>query len=119
MPESLAVACIQCEKVSVCIAGEGKSGIGGQHSGTRASWAKFVGPANLSGLVINRFQYTFAPEPVIRACPTIRAIRRFVEVNAVGGVSIHDKQARLGVKAGRAVVGQAALVRRNQAAVRR
>ncbi len=82
----LPVAGIQRQKVPWSIPGEGKSGIRGQHPSARTSRAKFMGPANLAGLVIDRLQHALAPQPIIRARPTIGAIRRFVEIDAVGGV---------------------------------
>src|SRR5580698_1791297 len=103
MPKSLAVAGIECEKVSFGIRSEGKSGIRGQHPGAGTSRAKFMGPADLAGLVIDRLQHALAPQPVIRTRPTVGTIRGLVEVEAEGGVSIDNKQASLRVEAGRTV----------------
>jgi hypothetical protein len=119
MPKSLARTLFPAQESSRSITGKGKSGIRRQHSCARASRAKFMGPANLARLVVDRLQHALAPEPIIRARPTVRPIRRFVEIDAVGGVSIDDKQAGLRIEAGRAVVGQATLVRCNQAPVGR
>src|SRR5580704_1035714 len=76
-------------------------------------------PPDLARLVVDRFNNPLAPQPVIRARQTISAIRWLVEVDAVGMVGTHDKQARLRVIAGRAVVGQASLIRCNQDSVGR
>src|SRR5277367_6809422 len=103
MPKSLAVARIQREKVPLSITREGNSGIRGQHPGAGPPWAKFMGPADLAGLVVDRLQHALAPQSIIRTRPTIGTVRRLVEVDAVGGVSTDNKQAGLRVEAGRTV----------------
>src|ERR1700729_702598 len=119
MPKSLAIAGIECEKVSFGIPGEGQSGIRGQHSGAGTSRAKFMGPADLAGLVVDRLQHALAPQPIIRTSPTVGTIRRLIEVEAEGGVSIDNKQTSLRVEARRTVVGESTLIRCNQAPVGR
>ena len=80
---------------------------------------EFVGPADLAGLVVDGFEDAFAPDAVVGAGPAEGAVGGLGEVDAVAGVRVDDEQAGLGVEAGRAVVGQAAFVGRDQAAVGR
>ena len=79
----------------------------------------FVTPADLAGLVIDGLDYTFAPQAVIGAGPSIGAVGRLGEIDAVAGMGIDDEQAGFRIEAGRAIVGEAAFVGSNQAAVRR
>src|ERR1035438_6475991 len=100
MPKRLAGTSLQHQKVSRSIAGEGDPRIRRQYACARATGPKFMGPANLAGFVIDRFEYALAPQPIVRTRPTVGTIRRFVEIEAVGGMGTHNEQARLGVKAG-------------------
>src|SRR5271165_1029904 len=76
-----------------------------------------MAPANLSRLVIDRLDDALAPEAIIRACPSIVAVSRLGEIEAVAGMSIDDKQARLRIEAGRAIIRHPPFIGRNQAAV--
>src|ERR1035438_2254983 len=77
-----------------------------------------MAPANLARLVIDCFNNSFAPQTVIRTCPSIGAVRRLGKVDAITRMRINNKQPRLGVETRRAIVGQTALVWSNKSAVR-
>src|ERR1700733_10264823 len=119
MPKRFACAGIQCEKIPLSISSEDKPRIRGQHPGTRTARAKFMRPPDFARLIIDRFQHTLAPQPIVRTRPTVGTIRRLIEVEAIGRVGTDNKQASLRIEAGRAIVSEATLIRCNQAAVRR
>src|SRR5258708_31877285 len=110
MPYGLAVGCVQCHDVSDRVAGEGQSRVRRENPGAGASLAYLMAPANLACLIIDGSDDTSAPETVIRACPSISAVRWLGEVDAVAGMGVHDKQACLRVKTGRAIVGESCFV---------
>ncbi len=111
MPKRLSGCLYPAQESFRGVPGKGNSGIRGQDACARTSRPKFMRPANFAGLVVDCFQHAFAPEPVVGTRPPVGAIRRLVEINAVAGVGSDDKQASLGIKAGRTIVGQAGLVR--------
>src|SRR4051812_3778868 len=74
-------------------------------------------PPDFPRLVIDGLNYTFAPQPVIRARPSIISIRRLVEVQTPAGMRIHDKQSGARIETGRPEIRQTALVGCNQAAI--
>src|SRR5271166_231309 len=78
-----------------------------------------MAPSNLAGLVVNCLDYTLAPNVIVRAGPAVDSVRGLGEVDAPAGMSVDDKQSSLRVEAGRSIVGQAALVGSDEAAIRR
>src|ERR1700722_410987 len=76
-----------------------------------------MAPTDLPGLVVDGFDHTLAPHPVIGARPSINSIGRLGKVEAPTGVGVDDEQTVLRVEAGGTVVGHAALVGRNQASI--
>ena len=79
--------------------------------------AEFVAPLDLAGLIVDGFEHALAPDAVIGAGPSERAVGGLGEVDAVARVRAHDEQAGLRVEAGRAIVGEAAFVGRDEASI--
>src|SRR5947209_20562321 len=74
-------------------------------------------PAQLTRLVVDRFQHALTPNRVIRAGPSERSILRLGEIDSVGRMRIHDEQPGLRIETRRAVIRQASFVRRDQPSV--
>src|SRR5579875_3586486 len=70
---------------------EGKPGIRGQNSCARTARPELMAPPYLAGLIINGFEYTFAPDAIICTCPAEGAVVRFGEIDAVTWMSIDNK----------------------------
>src|ERR1700722_6847737 len=117
MPECFAVARVEDEKVACGIAAECQARVGGEHACSRTSGAEFVSPAQLAGLVIDRFEHSLTPHVVIGARPTVETIGGFREVDAPTRMGVDDKQSVLRVEARRTIVGQTAFVGRDQTSV--
>jgi hypothetical protein len=116
VPERLSVAGIQSDEISVTVAGEGQSGVGGQHA--RAGFfAEVVAPAKLARLVIDSLNHTSAPHAVVGAGPAIESVGGLGEIEAKARVRVHDEQAVLRVETRRAIVGHAGLVGSDEAPV--
>src|SRR5258708_40050469 len=99
--------------------GERTPELGREYSGPRRPVAQLVVPADLSGPIADRAQPAFAPQVVVRAGPSVLAMLRFEEVDAVTVMRADDQQSGLRVEARRPVVGGAALVWRNQHTITR
>src|SRR3954468_12336024 len=76
-------------------------------------------PRDLAGGVVDRAQLALAPHAVVGAGPPVLSMLRLEEVDAVRVLRTDDEVAGLGIEAGRAIVGAATLVRRDQPAVAR
>src|ERR1700730_17348194 len=98
MPQRFTVARIERQKISHGVAGKSQTGIRGQYSRAGSVGTKFMAPTDFASLVVNRFQHALAPNPVIGTRPTVHSIRRLGKIDAVAGVSIHDKQTVLGIE---------------------
>src|SRR6266542_6720977 len=116
MPKSLAIRAIEGQNVPCVVSGKGEPGVGGQHSGERAS-PDVVGPANLSSLIINGFDQAFGPDGVVCARPAISAISRLGEVHGITVARRNDEQSALGIETGRAIVGHTAFVGSDEAPI--
>src|SRR5579883_360240 len=117
MPKGRAVACPEGNHIPHGVAAERESGIGGQHPGARTVRTELVAPANLTRLVIDRFEHSLAPYAVVRAGPTESAILRLEEIDSVARMSIHDEQPGFLVEAGRTIVRHPAFIGRDQASI--
>src|SRR5215472_5425108 len=117
MPQRFAIACIECESIAMSIAGEGKTGVSGEHTCSRATRTKLMTPAYFPSLVVDGFEHSLAPQSIVSSGPAIVAIFRLREIDAVAGVGIHYEQARLWIEARRSIVGHAAFVRRDETAI--
>src|ERR1700722_893054 len=77
-----------------------------------------MAPANLARLVIDGLDHALGPKTVVATCPSISAVGRLGEINAVTWLSVDNEQSRPGVEAGSAIIRQAALIWCNKASVR-
>src|SRR5438552_14622892 len=78
-----------------------------------------MGPAQFSCLVVNCLYDAFAPQAIIRTCPSIISIGRLSKIDTVAGVRIHDKESGLRIEAWSAEVGKSAFIWRDQTSIRR
>jgi len=74
MPEGFPIAGVESQDVAHGVAGKRQSRIGGENSGARAAGPDFVGPADFARLVVNGFDDSFAPQPIVSAGPAIGSI---------------------------------------------
>src|SRR5579871_2002603 len=119
MPQGFAVARVEGEEVPNRIARKGQSRVRGKHAGAVPVVASLVPPANPASLVVDGLDHALAPQTIVRPRPAIYAIFRLGKIEAVAGLSIDDKQSGFGVEAWRTIVGEAALIRSDEAPVGR
>src|SRR3954464_2478790 len=89
VPQGFAVAGVKREQVAIAVPGDRQPGIRGHHAG-RGTDSQLMAPANLASLVIDGLYYTLAPYVVIRARPSVHAIRGLGEINAPARMRVHD-----------------------------
>ena len=70
VPQRLALCGAERHHIAQRVAGEDQAGFGGQDARSGAVRAKFMAPADLAGLIVDRLQHRFAPHPVIGARPS-------------------------------------------------
>src|ERR1700761_2314259 len=117
MPQSLACGSIESKNIAFDVSRESEPSGRCEYPRCRRTYAKRMRPANLARLIIDCFQHPTTPQTVVGAGPTISAIRRLGEVNAVTGVGRNDEQPVVRIEAGSAKIGKPVLVGCDQAPV--
>src|SRR3954454_15649634 len=77
-----------------------------------------MAPANVSRLIVDGFDDSFAPEAVVSAGPAIGAVGGLGKIERVTLARGNNKQSVLGIETRRAKVGHASFIGRDQASVR-
>ena len=78
-----------------------------------------MGPPDLARLVIDGIEHSAVGDAIVRTSPTLCSVLGLSEIDTVANAGTHDKQPGFGVEAGRPVIGKAAFIRRDQAAIGR
>src|SRR5689334_15252340 len=116
VPKGFAVGGVEGKNAAGGVAGECEACVRGQDAG-RGAFADLVGPTDLAGLIVDGFDRAFAPKAIVCASPAISAVGGLGEIEGVTIAGGNDKYAGLGIETGRAIVGQASFIGRDQASV--
>src|SRR5580658_5290110 len=91
MPKGLAAAGLKREDIPVAVAGDCEPGGRGHHAGARPTLAHFMAPTDFAGLVIDGVDDAFAPQPVVGAGPSVRAVGGLGEIETVARMRVDDE----------------------------
>src|SRR6185312_5590175 len=97
--------------VAGCIAAECQARIRSQHPAAGRSLAELVPPPDLTRLIVNREQGSFAPGECVFASPTVGALILFAVIHTPARTRADEIKAGLRIEAGRAVIRESGGIR--------
>src|SRR4029434_8476091 len=99
VPQRRSIARAQRQRIARGIARERQSGSGGQNTSSTSAATQVVAPASLSSLILARAQDTARVHVVVGPGPSVLAMLRLEEVDAVSVVRTDDQQTRCRIEA--------------------